>query len=1026
MEFVTELNLYRDFTQDSIPPKIKEFRERITEILRHNKHPSFVFKTRFINKYPKRIGPNTTSDYMPFVKKPDVNSIVTEFAHHLINYFKPHSEEVASAALSLYSSRIDRNAFDNDETFFATQGNTILQTFIRKAQAYVKHTGIRHLLEKEQIDTEIVKNEQGEEEERPVMEYIFKSPTRGIDKFIETHYPPDEPDKEYKDFILDAYDLRNLSAGREPKIYTSIRFYVKNNNPKILSDAQKDYEIPFVLRATEGNCFINCLIDKFPKKEAKIVSIAKNYITPDGINEDLIRTFLKEFSPRDYRIIFHNRFNEEWKQIKSKEYTHKIKLYVSNNHVSRTRFEPIPFEYKPNQITYTKDVHTSFLKRSQKDNDYEVFFDSDAMAICWRDNDHIVLQDDPKINRNKYPFAMSRSSAIINEIQLEYPMYVSNHLDRFYKKPLRYMPSGLVLTREYKDLIIEQECGNIHRHDIRAAFSTPWKAKKYFVLSGVPYGTIHTCDNSIFDLNFGGLIYLTIKNPDPILNITDGWYSYSEAWYHVDHNNAIATHIIPAPREDSKQFRYILDSFRDSDSKFSLNAAIGKFQSKNKSHSAIITTKEELDLLMLSKKYTVNTIRPYQDFNDDDTYTLPYFVQYQDPTETKIGRYPHMYQEIIGATRVRLFEQKKYLESQKATIVGYRIDCIIYEHPDRIPCSNDFKHEDSNKFPMFECIGKYDQELNTFDHQGSIERIEFLNKGKLIEFSAHGGYGKTHKIKELLTLYPDNAIAIASTNAAARLLNGKTVDSFLIESTRYIPQSIIIIDEVSMCSINQHFAPLNKNLSVYCKQLFGGKTIIISGHDKQLPPVKGKSIYQHRTYKLFHKANIFTKNYRTNDDEKEFAKDLERYADSNDNSLLRNIKYIPHDEITHDATIITYSNKQKDLFNAMQFKRFAKDHPIPIVAKPKNRILTYNNKEYFNNETFFVTYDEYQTIKNNAEYVLGYAKTTHCVQGETIDHNIHIVQTDLNKASMIRKNLFYTAISRARKYSQVSFIKEIM
>jgi len=205
--------------------------------------------------------------------------------------------------------------------------------------------------------------------------------------------------------------------------------------------------------------------------------------------------------------------------------------------------------------------------------------------------------------------------------------------------------------------------------------------------------------------------------------------------------------------------------------------------------------------------------------------------------------------------------------------------------------------------------------------------------------------------------------------------------------------SVILLDECSM---------LTEHQKQYIIKNTKGKVIFMGDIDMQLAPCEGEQM--NRTG--IDKITRLDKNWRFKD-----TKMIEL------NNLLRKngdkkfidyfslgIKTITEDELKKEYRpediVLNYykENKYDDMF---------KD-----IEKYK---VTSNTRDYKNGEIVFD-----KNIKSQKEFRHGY--TIHSVQGETFNNKIYIDIRSRKGKTLMQNRLFYTAISRARYFSQLHLI----
>lgn len=205
--------------------------------------------------------------------------------------------------------------------------------------------------------------------------------------------------------------------------------------------------------------------------------------------------------------------------------------------------------------------------------------------------------------------------------------------------------------------------------------------------------------------------------------------------------------------------------------------------------------------------------------------------------------------------------------------------------------------------------------------------------------------------------------------------------------------SVILLDECSM---------LTEQQKQYIIKNTKGKVIFMGDIDMQLAPCEGEQM--NRTG--IDKITRLDKNWRFKDTK---MVDLNNLLRKNGDKKFIDyfslgIKTITEDELKKqykpEDIILNYykENKYGDMF---------KD-----IEKYK---ITSNTRDYKNGEIVFD-----KNIKSQKEFRHGY--TIHSVQGETFNKNIYIDIRSRKGKTLMQNRLFYTAISRARKFRQLFLI----
>lgn len=237
--------------------------------------------------------------------------------------------------------------------------------------------------------------------------------------------------------------------------------------------------------------------------------------------------------------------------------------------------------------------------------------------------------------------------------------------------------------------------------------------------------------------------------------------------------------------------------------------------------------------------------------------------------------------------------------------------------------------------------------------------LEKFKKGLNIFLSGEAGTGKTVTIKEIIKHCKYNNInygITASTGAAAILINGNTLHSFLGIGDgsadlnflynrclykykniykRLNELDVLIIDEISMIS-EEIFTKISKYLSFIRSKVkpFGGIQMLICGDFYQLPPVNGKYCFESEIWdKCNFSYELLKKNYRQS-------------CDNKLQSILTNIR---NNNLTKEDI---------DILEKCKYTRFINDI-IPTKIFSKNYIVNDINESYFKKQLEKVNYNQY-------------------------------------------------------------------
>lgn len=287
------------------------------------------------------------------------------------------------------------------------------------------------------------------------------------------------------------------------------------------------------------------------------------------------------------------------------------------------------------------------------------------------------------------------------------------------------------------------------------------------------------------------------------------------------------------------------------------------------------------------------------------------------------------------------------------------------------------------------------------------------------------GSGKTTLVKK----YSNDAIRLAPTNAAARVIGGQTMDSFFnsnfLEVTNdhamKVANKVVWIDEISMLSYF-HWHALSQ-----LKKLSPNTQFILTGDFLQLPAVKSPVNFEKShvlkwicDYNLIHLETSYRCNFAST--YLEFIRiNLDNRRDFQ-NTLFR--------EMLHPRAIVFTNERRRELneiaLNKFGYKFGEYRAGVPLICKknePKYNI--YNNNRYiiksrsYAKETTIINEFDNVEIRVPTEclpkyFEYGYAMTTYAAQGQTFEFS-YIISIPPN-IDLAHK---YVAVSRARDIDQI-------
>lgn len=400
-------------------------------------------------------------------------------------------------------------------------------------------------------------------------------------------------------------------------------------------------------------------------------------------------------------------------------------------------------------------------------------------------------------------------------------------------------------------------------------------------------------------------------------------------------------------------------------------------------------TKNESFYMNAEKDYIKNLIsylpeNKYKTYEDEVRFLI-------DRTENK--HLTHIASFIKSYTRINMMEQ--LISMNYDDIIRVCVDGIYYYN--NYPCLNIFREEDKEIKNNLD-TGTYSS--NYYHNFVWSCEAEFKENYKTELHTGVGGGGKTHK---QLT---DKGIVKCMYFAPSWKLARKKAEEYNIPVNVWYnlltddPEkwgaiarnyNTLIIDEVSMMS--------NESKELILKRFADLKIIMCGDIGFQLDNIGDGTPFKCEGFEYYEEHN---NNYRVKCDKLLFilnkirnmmkcnygSKDIKDY-------ILANFKQIKSiDNYSVNDMILTYTNQRKDVFTEM-YKHLDKYY------------ITENTQMYSNGE---ITLHR----PENTRCELRHAYTTHSIQGETTEHNLYIDIKHINY-----KKMLYTALSRARRHSQI-------
>ena len=244
-----------------------------------------------------------------------------------------------------------------------------------------------------------------------------------------------------------------------------------------------------------------------------------------------------------------------------------------------------------------------------------------------------------------------------------------------------------------------------------------------------------------------------------------------------------------------------------------------------------------------------------------------------------------------------------------------------------------------------------------------LEALHNVKIGKNIFITGSGGSGKSTCLKSIINWAQENDINLgvtASTGAAAFLINGRTIHSFLgiglgndtalklasktlatneLVYTRISTLKILIIDEISMISA-ELFKKISEYLCIIKKnnKPFGGIQIILSGDFCQLPPINGDYCFTSDVWKLANIEMIILEELMRQQNDIEFQNILQELRWGNcSESTLEILKSLKDTTFSDDIvpTKLYSTNINVDKINNIEFEKLLKSGAKKNIYKNK-------------------------------------------------------------------------------------------
>ena len=244
-----------------------------------------------------------------------------------------------------------------------------------------------------------------------------------------------------------------------------------------------------------------------------------------------------------------------------------------------------------------------------------------------------------------------------------------------------------------------------------------------------------------------------------------------------------------------------------------------------------------------------------------------------------------------------------------------------------------------------------------------LEALHNIKIGKNVFITGSGGTGKSFNLQYIINWAQENDINIgvtATTGAAAFLINGRTIHSFLgiglgngtalklasktlatneLVYTRISTLKILIIDEISMISA-ELFKKISEYLCIIKKnnKPFGGIQMVLSGDFCQLPPINGEYCFTSDLWNTAGIEMIILEELVRQQNDIEFQNILQelRWGNCSENTL-EILKSLKNTKFSNDIipTKLYSTNANVDKINNIEFEKLLKTGTKKNIYKNK-------------------------------------------------------------------------------------------
>lgn len=438
-----------------------------------------------------------------------------------------------------------------------------------------------------------------------------------------------------------------------------------------------------------------------------------------------------------------------------------------------------------------------------------------------------------------------------------------------------------------------------------------------------------------------------------------------------------------------------------------------------------------------------------------------YWVYGKERKDRKFNTTRPMYLQILEQANIMLFDVQRRIISGGGTIHFRYSDEIHYTGCEPIEETTTDTHKPTNiKHPELydmEEPNEYEfdiQPKRQWDEQAENDSSQDI-ASKLLEggcIQGPGGTGKTYvlkKLKALLTQQGKSFQCLALTNAAARLIDGKTLHKYFSMGNGdvcagkairpWTMDDYLIVDEMSMIP-KVFYNILNEAKTIAkCK-------VILMGDFHQLPPVGERHIDHKNTFVIRdmcdHKLWGLTKNYRAQDDLPAFLQEITELPNNLILPMVRgrfqtasnpadmyeawNIGYNKYENPYGFKINKTLNDGHAQLRGVLTIGKYKVVPNMRVICNTKSGDICKNTilkVQGFTGATMTLTDGETSTDIPEAtfweKFDMAYCITVEKAQGQTLSGHVYIHQLDdiLKDRDDYRK--CYTALGRATAVANV-------